>query len=78
MFTGEDKMLAKKKDKTLSEFYAKHPERFVNGKPTSPRLPTEVSINSLSSEDNASENGLVNFPTLTYVKRKNELQKIIL
>ena len=43
--TGEDKMIVKKRNEILAEFYNQHQERFVHGKPMAPKLPGEVWIN---------------------------------
>mgnify|MGYP000269721269 CR=1 FL=1 len=54
VFTGEHRRLLVVRQKALDAAYARHPERFVNGRPIASSVPTEVWINRPSSPSGGS------------------------
>jgi putative transposase len=65
VFTGRYRDVVADKQQALDERYARHPERFVNGKPHAPLPPSRVVINPPTPEQLAAGgNDQVNFPTL--------------
>jgi putative transposase len=48
--SGEDKTVYSRRQIILETFYKQHPERFVHGIPSPPKLPTEVWINKPNEE----------------------------
>jgi len=65
VFTGAYHSVAATKHAALDAQYARHPQRFVHGRPGVALPPQEVSINPITEEERAA--GLtseVNFPTL--------------
>lgn len=75
VFTGRYREIAEQRQRALDEQYRRHPERFVNGKPTAAMPPAKVAINPVNTE---AEGGKVvtevNFPTLPAAgARKNTL-----
>ena len=70
--TGCYREVARQKQRALDDRYARHPERFVHGRPAVPMPPETVAINPVreTGEDSMIDTR-VNFPTLTaagYVK----------
>ncbi len=65
VFTGQHVEIAKVRQATLDEAFAKHPERFSRGRPTVQMPPQEVCINPVpvGADQETIEKG-VNFPTL--------------
>jgi putative transposase len=48
--SGEDKTVYNRRQMVLEAFYRQHPERFVRGIPSPPKLPTEAWINKPNEE----------------------------
>ncbi|EQD61285.1 transposase [mine drainage metagenome] len=66
VYTGRYRPIAERKQRALDAQYARHPERFVRGRPSVPMPPTVVSINPIiETEEAQAPAGAVNFPTLT-------------
>jgi hypothetical protein len=74
VFTGRYPTIAEHKQRVLDAYYAKAPERFVQGRPRVSMPPPFVAINPILSEvDGHPIADRVNFPTLTaagYVSEK--------
>lgn len=70
VFTLRYPAMAAQRAQVLDQQYARHPERFVRGKPTVRLPPAQVFINPLMQNDGSvdTDSG-VNFPTLPYVKK---------
>jgi putative transposase len=75
VFTGRYREIAEQRQRALDEQYRRHPERFVNGKPTAAMPPAKVAINPVNIETEGGEAATeVNFPTLPAAgARKNTL-----
>lgn len=81
--TGRFREIAERKQRALDAQYARHPQRFVRGRPTVAMPPTSVSINPITDAEEAQATaGAVNFPTLTaagaitkYTLSENQLSK---
>lgn len=71
LFTGQYLDIAKIRQTALDRAYAKHPERFIRGRPVV-RLPAqEVFINPIPADaDQSTVDKGVNFPTLARAMRK--------
>jgi len=71
VFTGEHHRIAAIRQQALDQFYAKHPERFTQGRPQVKMPPGEVAINPIpeDAEQSVIEQG-VNFPTLERARQK--------
>lgn len=71
VFSGDYKQIAIIRQQALDDAFAKHPQRFSQGRPLVKLPPAEVCINPIPEEANQSiiETG-VNFPTLPRVKQK--------
>jgi putative transposase len=69
VFSGDYKIIQKRKQIALSAFYEKHPERFVRGLPKAKVPPAIVAINPYTEDELMSDIvEQVNFPTLSYLK----------
>lgn len=81
--TGRFREIAACKQRALDAHYARHPERFVRGRPLVPMPPQSVAINPLVKTDKAAmPPGAVNFPTLAaagalikYTLSQNQVSK---
>jgi putative transposase len=76
VFTGRYREVAARKQQVLNARYQRHPERFVQGRPTAPMPPSEVAINPIMEPeaDGVRMADTVNFPTLTaagYMKQSS-------
>ena len=67
VFTGDHTDVQIVRSQALQTAYETHPERFVNGAPRPPKLPSVVTINPYTADDATIEKG-VNFPTLPKVR----------
>jgi len=66
VFTGRYRAVAKQKRQVLDESYARHPERFVKGRPEVKMPPAFVAINPIvESELETEKSDVVNFPTIS-------------
>jgi len=65
VFTGRYREVAKIKQQALDAQFAKHPERFVKGRPNIKLPPEYVAINPLKDDEGQLITDRVNFPTLT-------------
>lgn len=78
VFTGGAHEVARQKQQALDARYARHPERFVRGRPTVAMPPETVAINPvIEPGEDVMMNARVNFPTLTaagYVKEMLSLK----
>lgn len=74
VFTESYRELAVAQQATMNEAFAKHPERFVSGKPIIKLPPQIVTINPIYREDGSieTESG-VNLPTLNAAKERHNL-----
>lgn len=73
VYTGRFREIAAHKQRALDAPYARHPERFVRGRPIVALPPTSVAINPIvDTGDGASPPGAVNFPTLTAAGAKRK------
>ena len=71
VFTQRYQVMAVTHQKTLTQAFEKHPERFVQGKPKIKLPPQVVAINPIYREDGSIEIDTgVNFPTLTAAKER--------
>lgn len=71
--TGRFRQIGERKQHALDAHYARHPERFVRGRPNIAMPPTSVSINPILETDEAqAPAGAVNFPTLTAAGAKSK------
>lgn len=74
VFTQRDQTLALEQQSTLTQAFAKHPERFVHGKPNIKLPPKVVAINPTYWKDGSIETDTgVNFPTLTAAQERLNL-----
>ena len=74
VFTERYPEVAKQKQRALDKRYESNPERFVNGRPCVAMPPKCVEINPITIQDiEAGVSSAVNFPTLTRVKEKYNL-----
>ena len=74
VFTGQYKQVAQEKQQALDSAFAKHPTRFVKGRPVVKMPPEQMFINSLTpAEIEAGVSNAVNFSTLDRVKNKTTL-----
>ncbi|MDY0137185.1 MAG: hypothetical protein RBS36_08455 [Thiomicrospira sp.] len=71
VFSGDYKQIVTIRQQALDEAFAKHPQRFSQGRPLVKLPPAEVCINPIpeKADQNTIETG-VNFPTLPRVKQK--------
>lgn len=73
VYTGRYRAIAECKQRALDAHYARHPQRFVRGRPIVAMPPTSVSINPIAETDEAQAPvGAVNFPTLTAAGAKTK------
>lgn len=71
--TGRYRQIGECKQRALDAHYARHPERFVRGRPIVAMPPTSVSINPIvETEEAQAPAGAVNFPTLTAAGAKTK------
>ncbi|UQB43366.1 IS3 family transposase [Thiomicrospira microaerophila] len=71
VFSGDYKQIATIRQQALDDAFAKHPQRFSQGRPLVKLTPAEVFINPIPEEaDQQTIETGVNFPTLPRVKQK--------